>query len=288
MKPIFFALFFLVSLAVTAGCVRLFGVASTLNVALTEEPSTLDPVQARDASAQLLIAQLQRGLTQINDQKQTVGDLAESWTWEPSANRLRVVLSAQRWSDGVELKATDFVFSWKRHLSPGSGSVAIPALLKIRGARDFHSGKQPDFSQVGIHALDARTLGILLEADLGDFLTQIASPLLGPQREEVFLAHPSDFANPLHLRTLGAYQPLEWNKGQSLLFVTNSYYPAPPAIAKIQFHFISDRATAAIQLQDGKIDALLDPEAKAPLSLGNRVVEPSLPGLIMFRKMQWK
>ena len=72
---------------------------------------------------------------------------------------LRAVLAAD---SGDPVLASDFVFSFKRILSPGLGSEYSYMLYCIKNAEAFNKGHIKDISQVGVKAPDDTTLIISL------------------------------------------------------------------------------------------------------------------------------
>lgn len=88
---------------------------------------------------------------------------AESYTLSADGRiwtfRLRPGLS---WSNGDPLTAEDWVYSLRRAMSPALGAPYNYFYALIDGAPAYQSGKETDFSTVGVRALDALTLEIRL------------------------------------------------------------------------------------------------------------------------------
>lgn len=268
---------------------RLFGPSPTLQVALSRTPVTLDPVGISDQVSHSIVALLQRSLTRADSPTDISPDLCEGWSLDVTETRYTFVLADRRWSDGVAIRPADFLASWKRHLAPGSRSAALPVLLHIHGASGFHSGNQPDFSQVGIRVVSPRVLEVRLNKPDPRFPAKIATSLFAPQRQDVIDAHPRDFTSPLHYRASGPYQPLEWNEERGLLLVANSYYPGKPQVAKLRFHFV-DNVTDALQLlEKGLVDVASTDVAIRNFRHGPRVTElPTTPaGFPDFEAVRW-
>jgi ABC-type oligopeptide transport system substrate-binding subunit len=272
------------------GCTRLFGPSKVLTVAVPQEPITLDWPLVRDPASHLILAQMQRGLLKLESIAQPISDLAEGWSMDITGKNYTFVLSRDRWSDGVDLTTGDFVFAWKRMLSPETpDSPALRALLKIAGARDFHSGKLTDFSKVGIRAVTPIVLEVVLETKDKDFAVAIATPVLGPQRQDVYELHPTDFTSPLHLRTIGPYLILEWEKGKSLLLVSNSYSSIKPSVAKVRFEFLAEPLAKEL-FDHGKLDVLSPPPGTMQFIHGTKVggVPLDAAGMPLFSQVEWK
>ncbi len=148
-----------------------------------------------------------------------------------------------KWSNGDDLVANDFVFSWRRNLQePGEYTYL---LYYIRGAKeyqdafakDFHSA---DFSTVGIKALDAKTLQVTLIHPVAPFPDICTMPVCYPLNErsmEKFLdketfektAHrvrqyDKEFTRPPYLVTNGAYRLAEWEFKRKMRLEANPHY----------------------------------------------------------------
>ena len=83
------------------------------------------------------------------------------------------------WSDGTPITSRDFVESWRRALDPVVAAEYAYQLYYIKNAKRFNDPDAhfADFSQVGVHALDDRTLQVVLETRRRTF-----SMLLLPRR----------------------------------------------------------------------------------------------------------
>jgi ABC-type oligopeptide transport system substrate-binding subunit len=282
-------LFFLLALGLV-GCTRLFGPSATLTVAIPQEPVTLDWAQAKDPASAMVLAQLQRGLLKLESVSQPIADLAQGWSVDLGGTVHTFVLSPERWSDGVELRAEDFLFGWKRILEPSEpDSPSQRTLLKIAGARAYHEGKVKAFSAVKVRAVSPTVLEVVLEKKDSTFTTELCNPSLGPQREDVYEMHPHDFTAPLHLRTIGAYQILDWKKGESLLLVTNSYSSIQPAVGKVSLQFL-DETRAKPLFDRGQIEVLSPAPGTLQYVHGAKIVGVPLDaiGQPLFSQVQWK
>lgn len=79
-----------------------------------------------------------------------------------------------RWSNGRPVTAADFVWSWKRVMTPVTGADYAAMMFVIRGARQYFdalaAAQSADFARVGLRATDERTLVVELEAPTSYFL----------------------------------------------------------------------------------------------------------------------
>jgi oligopeptide transport system substrate-binding protein len=154
---------------------RANGGERNFSLRLLDEPETLDWNRAHTQVETYLLCNLMEGLVSIDAELKIQPALAESW--EIQAGGLRYTFHLRpgsKWSDGVPLKAQDFITSWRRLLTPSTGSVYAYLLQDIRGAREFVRGSARDFSRVGVKALDDATLEIELEQPVAYWLNLLS------------------------------------------------------------------------------------------------------------------
>jgi oligopeptide transport system substrate-binding protein len=126
---------------------------------------TLDPHMATGQPEHWVITTLFEGLVAPaeDDPDKEAPGVALSWE-SPDLTRWTFKLRPEaRWSDGVPITAEDFVYSWKRILSPDLGADYGQMLHLVKGAAAFNEGKTKDFSTVGVKAIDAQTLEVTLD-----------------------------------------------------------------------------------------------------------------------------
>ena len=74
------------------------------------------------------------------------------------------------WSNGDPMTAHDYVWSWQRALNPAMGNLYAYMLYPVLNAEAFATGKIEDFDEVGVKALDDRTLQVTLTEPTPYFL----------------------------------------------------------------------------------------------------------------------
>lgn len=91
------------------------------------------------------------------------------------------------YSDGVAIKAGDFVFMMKSYLDPANGATLGEdySNCNIVGAAEFYAGTLTDFEQVGVKALDDKTLQITLSAPNPNLIRDMATNIFSPLREDI-------------------------------------------------------------------------------------------------------
>lgn len=140
------------------------------------EPQDLDPHIVTGIPEFQIIESLLEGLT-ILDPKNLTPLPAAASSWEISDNGLVYTFNIRKdakWSNGDPLKASDFVFSFQRILSPALGSEYAYMHYCIKNAREFNKSRIKDFSKVGVKALQDSILKIELCKPVPYFLSLTA------------------------------------------------------------------------------------------------------------------
>jgi oligopeptide transport system substrate-binding protein len=158
-------------LLMAAGCSRPETAAEagvrtqTLLLGNVAEPADLDPDAVNAWTDSNIDYALFEGLTLIDeDTTQAVPAAAAGWDVSPDGLVYTFHLRPEgRWSNGDPVTADDFVYSFRRILTPSYGAAYSYMLWPIRNARAYNEGKIGDFSHVGALAVDAATLRITLE-----------------------------------------------------------------------------------------------------------------------------
>lgn len=124
------------------------------------EPTDLDPQITNSLQDFNILQALYEGLAQYDSQTcQPVPAVAERW--EVSADNLTWTFhlrSNAKWSNGNPVTARDFVYAYRRMLSPKLAAEYAYLLYALKNGEEFNNGKVTDFSQVGAKAADDYTL----------------------------------------------------------------------------------------------------------------------------------
>lgn len=172
-----------------------------LHYALAGEPRDLDPQAVTAFNDMKITLALFEGLT-ATDEATSQPVPAAAASWDVSADRLTWTFHLRpdlKWSDGTPLTAQDFVFSFRRTLSPGFSSEYAYVLYPIAGAEDYNAGRQTDFAQVGVKAPDDHTVALTLSRPNAALAAILALPVAYPVPAHVIEAKGGRFddrANP--------------------------------------------------------------------------------------------
>lgn len=125
------------------------------------EPRTLDPHRATGVTENKVISALLEGLISYHPTDDNIPEpgVAERWESSEDASVWYFYLREDaRWSNGDPVTAHDFVYSYERMLTPALAAEYVQMLFMMKNAREFHLGEVTSFEDVGVRAIDDRTI----------------------------------------------------------------------------------------------------------------------------------
>jgi oligopeptide transport system substrate-binding protein len=245
----------------------------TLLLGNQNEPATFDPHLVDSSTEVNIVTALFEGLTAFDEKTAAaVPGAAERWEVSPDGLTYTFHLRANaRWSNGDRVTARDFAWSFERFLSPGLASAYGYMLWPIRGAEAFTTGKQKDFSTVGIAALDDATLRLALAQPAPHILTILVTvpPVHRASVEQA--GGPGDrtspWARPGKLIGNGAFTLAEWRPGARVVVAKNPHYwgAAQNRLERVVFFPIEKSDTEELNFRAGQLHATFEvPPSKIP------------------------
>ncbi len=189
------------------------------------EPETLDPAIITGQPESRVVNALFEGLTTFDAFGKPQPGMAESWSLSPDGRvyTFRIRGNA-RWSNGRPVTAGDFVGSWKRTLAPETAAIYNYQLFYVKNGQAFAEGRITDFSQVGVRAIDDRTLEVTLENPTPFFLDLCATAPLYPSPLETIGREGDDWIKPGRIVTNGAYLLTDWRLNDRISLKRNPGY----------------------------------------------------------------
>ncbi len=196
---------------------------------VSTEPTSVDPARISNSESNYFVFNVMRGLYRTSANGDVVPEVAESCRTSASAPWVTTCTLRKNvlWSDGVALKAQDVVFSWRRLLSPSAKGTGVELIKSVQGAVDAHTGKIP-VEQIGLKALDARTVEVRHSELDTEFIQKLAHPALSLVRE----GFSYDRAEASKAPVLGPYVIDDWTSAQKIKLRSNPQYdnyPRPKA-----------------------------------------------------------
>ncbi|NLO48990.1 MAG: peptide ABC transporter substrate-binding protein [Clostridiales bacterium] len=194
-----------------------------IRLLLGSEPDRLDPALNSTVDGATLAANSFAGLYRYDAEGNLVPDLAESHTVSDDELTYTFTLKeGLKWSDGSELNANDFVYSWKRAADPATGADYSYMLNSIAGFAD--NDLQVSSSE------DGRHFTVVLSAPTAYFLDLCAFPTFLPVKQSEVEGAPENETNPgawaleAGFISNGAYMLESWAHNENMVYVKNPNY----------------------------------------------------------------
>jgi ABC-type oligopeptide transport system substrate-binding subunit len=222
------------------------------------EPETLDPglMSAQpDGRAALLLFE---GLTS-RDPQTLEPRPAQAYRWDVAADGLTYTFHLRpgiAWSDGVPVTAHDFVYSWRRTLSPATGSRSASLLYPIANAERFNKGDLGDSTRVGARAEDDSTLVVTLAQPTAYFLFLTGDATLVPLPRRAIERWGGAWTEPGRLVGNGPFLLTRHVQSERMEFVRNGRYWDAPAVKLdgVVAYSVDDMNTSTNLYKAGELD----------------------------------
>ncbi len=225
---------------------------------LNEEPGTLDPQLASSPAEEIIVRNIFEGLCRLDENGRVVEGAAK--TPEISSDGLIYtfkIKDSAKWQDGSPVTAGDFVLAFKRALEPKTKAPKATLLYCIKNAEAINTGKN---GELGVKAIDSKTLEIILTEKKSDFLELLTSSVAMPCNSSVFSAAKGKYGlNAEDISCNGSFYLRKWEKseGFSLKINKNDAYEGD---------FIAN--ASAVIFSQGEIEGRADKIADGNLDFG--------------------
>ena len=220
------------------------------------EPQTFDQAHTSINIEEFVLKDLYEGLTIYDAAGKIVPGAAESWTVSGDGLVYTFKLRANaKWSDGSGVTAEDFVFSFRRVEDPKEAANYANILYPIKNAEKVNKGTLP-LDQLGIRAVDDRTLEIAVERPTPFFLELMAHQTALPVSKASVTANGKDFVQPGKMVSNGAFTLAEHVANDHITATKNASYwdAANVKLDKVIFYPLEDQAAAVRRYEAGEID----------------------------------
>ena len=224
------------------------------------EPKTLDPHGVSGTWENYIVGDAFMGLlTDAADAKPIPG-AAESWTISDDGLTYTFKLRDHKWSDGTPVTAEDFVYSWRRLLDPATAAEYASIMYPVKNAEKINSGDIKDLTQLGVRAIDDKTLEVTLENPTGYFLELLTHYTSFPVPKHVIDQHGTDWVKPGNIVSNGAFRIIEWTPNARVVAEKNPefYDAANVKIDQVIYYPDEDRNEVTKRFRAGEIDYVDD------------------------------
>lgn len=245
-----------------AGCRKSGSNEPVLRYALEAEPATLDPAKSTAIPESLVEAQIFEGLTRLDAKDQPAPGVAEKW--DVSADGMKYVFYLRpnaKWSNGEPVTAQDFEFAWKRALSPELASENAYMLFPLKNGQAYNE-KKAAADQVGVKAVNDRTLEVTLERPAAYFVSLMAFHAFYPVHQKTVTASPDKWATDVStLIGNGPFKISNWVHIGKIEFVKNDNYwdAAAVKLKKMEWPISDSQTTRLTLVENNQADMMVEP-----------------------------
>ena len=199
-------------------------------------PETLDPALNSAVDGANTIITVFEPLLLINENNEVVGGQAESWeTSEDGLTWTFTMRDGLKWSDGSELNAKDFEYSFKRMADPNTAApYAETCLGMIDGFeeaagfpdKDGNPTVEPNLDALNVKASDdGKTLTIVLSYPCSYFDKMAAFAAMSPVQQATVEANGDAWCtSPDTFVSNGPYMITDWTPSERIVLSKNPNY----------------------------------------------------------------
>jgi oligopeptide transport system substrate-binding protein len=249
----------------TAGALALFlggaAQAVTLNLGNGGEPGSLDPHKVSGDWENRIVGEYLEGLVAEDANAEPIPGQAESWTVSEDGLTYTFKLRDDAmWSDGQPVVAQNFVDGFQRLFDPKTAAQYAYLQYPVKNSSKIANGEITDFSQLGVKAIDDKTLEIDLESPTPYFLEALTHYTAFPIRKDIIEKYGDQWTQPGNIVGNGPYKITEWVPGSYLKGVkSDTYYGKDDLkIDEIVWYNTEDLTAALNRYRAGELDILTD------------------------------
>ena len=236
---------------------------NNIAVCLASEPQTVDPALNSAVDGAIMINHFFEGLVKWVDDGEgnamTAPGQAESWEKvvndDGTVTYTMKLRDGIKWSDGKEVTASDFEYSWKRLANPETAADYCYMIDMVQNyAGIANSESDPD--TLGIKAIDDKTLEIVLSYDCPYFEEIMAFPATFPVRQDLVEGNEEWTYDVATYVSNGPYKMKEWSHNAYILAEKNeNYYDfANLGPDTIRFTLLDDANAILAAYKSGELD----------------------------------
>ncbi len=232
------------------------------------EPETLDIHKSSGVPEANIQRDLFEGLVAEGPDGEPIPGVAS--TWAVSDDGLIYTFHLRddaRWSDGDPVTAGDFAFAFERALNPKTASDYAFILWPIKNAEKYSKGEINDPSQLGIEAVDERTLKITLASPTPYFIGLLTHHMAYPVPAKAIRQHGRQWTRPGNLVSNGAYLLAEWQPQSHILLQKNPHFHDAKNVATETIRYLptEDKNSELKRFRAGELDITEDvPSSQIP------------------------
>ena len=226
---------------------------------LGEDPETIDPTLNTSSGAGTIIINAFEGLMSLDEnEKPILGAASDMQVSDDNLVYTFTINENAKWSDGVDLTANDFAYSWKRALDKKTAAEYSYQLFYIKNAEKYYNGQATE-EELGIKVIDEKTLEVTLESPTSYFTQLLSFPTYMPLREDIVSANSDTWATKVETYVSnGPFKLTKWDMKDQLVFEKNENYwdASNVKLDKLTYKLVTDLGSSYASLKAGDFDMI--------------------------------
>lgn len=232
--------------------------SNTLVVAKENDVEALDLLKASSGMDFEVVNAYTDGLVALDADSKVVPALAESWTVSDDQTVYTFKLRDAKWANGDAVTANDFVYSWQRTAKNGEDYryfFSDDMACILNGTEVTSDEKEP--TELGIKAIDEKTLEITLSKPTPYFLSLMAFPTSFPMNQKFVEEVGDKYGTSADtVLSCGAFKMTNYVKGSTIEFEKNADYWDADAVKLngLKMNIVKEASTSAMDFDSGNCD----------------------------------
>jgi oligopeptide transport system substrate-binding protein len=220
--------------------------------------STLDTTQTMDKNTFTIVQHLFEGLYRFEDDSTPIPGLAEKVAISDDGLTYKFTLKDDiKWSNGEPITAQDFLYSWKKLVTPETIGPNAYLLDNVKNSKEIRNGEK-SVDEMGISAPSDKEFVVELDQAQPSFLTVVSIGWLAPQNKEYVEKQGKEYAQDSdHLIYSGPFILTDWDASSDswTLKKNPEYYEADKVnLEEIKVNTIKEENTGINLYQSGELD----------------------------------
>lgn len=259
-------------------------------ISISDIPS-MDSSLATDATSFDVLNNTMEGLYKLDKHDKAIPGIAKgdpkksddglTWTIE---------LRDAEWSNGEKVTANDFVYAWRKLVTPKTASEYAFIMFDIENAEDINKGKKKP-EELGVKAVDDKTLEIKLNRELPYYQELLTFGSFLPQNEK-FVKEKGDKYGTTAKDTLynGPFTLSDWKTEDNYTLKKNDKYwdKGNVKLDSVNFKVVKEPQTALNMYNAGDVDEALIPAENVNKYKDDKAYNTELEARVYFMRMNQK
>ncbi|MCT3233687.1 peptide ABC transporter substrate-binding protein [Lactiplantibacillus plantarum] len=220
-------------------------------------PSSLDSIDISNMSGYGSTGNIFESLYRLGKNGSITPGLAKSTKVSKDGKTYTFTIRNAKWSDGSKITAQDFVYSWKRTVTPATKSQYAYLFSGVKNADEIVAGKKSP-STLGVKAQGEHTFIVTLDKPITYFKKLMTYPLFGPISEKAVKKWGNKYATKAqYMLYSGPFKLTGWTgTNNSWQFVKNNQYWDKEAVHLQKINYtVNESTTTTLNLfQEKKLD----------------------------------